>query len=140
MCDHRCRVSPLIRFTKTDCRHAAVGVIPAVALIASGHLTIGVAFAIGLLPTSLMGIAPRRRLRVVYGIVGCLFGVGIFFGAVIFNSFELLGTAILFFSVCFGATVFASTRPAGGVLLGILIPALGVGTGYTIGDAAGLML
>ena len=116
-----------------------MGVIPAVVLIAFGHLTIGVAFAIGLLPTSLMGIAPRRRLRVVYGIVGCLFGLGIFLGALIFNSYDLVATALVFFVVCFGATVLASLRPAGGVLLGILIPALGVGTGYTIADAAGLM-
>ena len=87
-----------------------------------------------------MGIAPRRRLRLVYGIVGCLFGLGIFFGALIFNSYDLVATALAFFVVCFGATVLASLRPAGGVLLGILIPALGVGTGYTIVDAAGLMV
>ena len=132
-------MTQFVRFTRQDCRHAAVGVIPAVALIASGHLTIGVAFAIGLLPTSLMGIAPRRRLRVVFGIVGCLFGLGVFLGALIFNSYDLVATALVFFVVCFGATVLASSRPAGGVLLGILIPALGVGTGYTIADAAGLM-
>jgi hypothetical protein len=132
-------VSQYVRFTKQDCRHAAVGVIPAVLLIAFGHLTIGVAFAIGLLPTSLMGIAPRRALRVVYGIVGCLFGVGIYLGAVIINSTDLGETALLFFVICFGATILASSRPAGGVLLGILIPALGVGTGYSIADAAGLM-
>jgi len=140
MWDHRCSVSQLVRFTRQDCRHAAVGVVPAVVLIASGHLTVGVAFAIGLLPTSLMGIAPRRRLRVVYGIVGCLFGLGVFLGALIFNSFDLFATALVFFVVCFGATVLASSRPAGGVLLGILIPALGVGTGYVIADAAGLMV
>ena len=75
-----------------------MGVIPAVVLIAFGHLTIGVAFAIGLLPTSLMGIAPRRRLRVVYGIVGCLFGIGIFLGALIFNSYDLVATALVFSS------------------------------------------
>lgn len=138
--DHSWSVSQLVRFTRQDCRHAAVGVIPAIVLISLGHLTIGVAFAIGLLPTSLMGIAPTRRLRVVYGIVGCLFGLGILLGAAVFNSYDLVAAALIFFAVCFGATVLASMRPAGGVLLGILIPALGVGTGYTIADAAGLMV
>ena len=133
-------MTQLVRFTRQDCRHAAVGVIPAVVLVASGHLTIGVAFAIGLLPTSLMGIAPRRGLRVLYGIVGCLFGLGVFAGAWIFNSLDLVAAALIFFVLCFGATVLASSRPAGGVLLGILIPALGVGTGYVIADAAGLMV
>jgi hypothetical protein len=140
MCDHPCSMSQLVRFTRQDCRHAALGVIPAVVLIALGHLTAGVAFAIGLLPTSLMGIAPRRRVRVVFGIVGCLFGLGIFVGAVIFNAFDLVPAALVFFVVCFGATGLSSLRPAGGVLLGILIPALGVGTGYTIADAAALMI
>jgi len=117
-----------------------VGVLPAVVLIASGHLTIGAAFAIGLLPTSLMGIAPRRRMRVLYGIIGCLFGLGVLLGALIVNSYGLVVTALVFFVICVGATVLASSRPAGGVLLGILIPALGVGTGYAVADAAGLMV
>jgi hypothetical protein len=109
-------------------------------LIALGHLTAGVAFAIGLLPTSLMGIAPRRKLRLVYGVVGCLFGLGIFLGALIISSRSTAETAVLFFAVCFSATILASLRPVGTLLLGILIPSLGVGTGYTTSKAAALMV
>jgi uncharacterized membrane protein YccC len=129
-----------IRFTRADSLHAAIGVVPAFVLIALGHLTPGVAFAIGLLPTSLMGIAPRRRLRVLYGIIGCLFGVGILVGATINSSHTAIVSASLFVVICLGATVVAARRPAGAVLLGILIPSLGVGTGYTVDRAAGLMV
>jgi hypothetical protein len=133
-------VAEYIHITRDDTLHAALGVIPAFVLIATGHLTVGVAFAIGLLPTSLMGIAPRRKLRLVYGIVGCLFGLFIFVGALIINAHDIFETALLFFVICFLATVLASTRPVGTLLLGILIPALGIGTGYAISKAAGLMV
>ena len=129
-----------IQLTKDDCLHAGFGVVPAFFLIAFGHVTVGVAFAIGLLPTSLMGIAPTRKLRVVYGAVGCLFGFGILLGALIVDWDEVLATALLFFVICFSATVLASLRPAGALLLGILIPSLGVGSGYTVSKAAGLMI
>jgi uncharacterized membrane protein YccC len=117
-----------------------VGVAPAFVLIALGHLTPGIAFAIGLLPTSLMGIAPTRRLRVLYGIIGCLFGVGILVGATVYTSHSAVVSACLFVVICLGATMLAARRPAGAVLLGILVPALGVGTGYTVSKAASLMI
>jgi hypothetical protein len=131
-------VSEYIRFTRADSLHAAVGVAPAIPLIALGHLTPGVAFAIGLLPTSLMGIAPRRKLRVLYGIIGCLFGVGILVGATINSAHIPVVSAGLFLVICLGATMLAARRPAGTLLLGILIPSLGVGTGYEVSKAAAL--
>jgi hypothetical protein len=44
-----------IQFTRQDTLHAAIGVIPGFLLICFGYLTPGIAFAIGLLPTSLLG-------------------------------------------------------------------------------------
>ena len=132
-------MSRYIQFTRQDTLHAALGVIPGFVLIAAGDLTVGIAFAIGLLPTSLMGIAPRRKLRLVYGIVGCLFGLGILLGALIINAHDILETAVLFLGICYGATILASKRPVGTLLLGILVPSLGIGTGYSISKAAGLM-
>ncbi|HET6849894.1 MAG TPA: FUSC family protein [Gaiellales bacterium] len=129
-----------IRFTRADVLHAAVGILPAVPPVALGYLTPGVAFMIGLLPTSLMGIAPTHRLRIIYGLVGCLFGVGILVGAAINSTHEAGVSAAMFFVICVGATMFAATRPAGAVLLGILVPSLGVGTGYEVSRAAALMV
>ena len=42
--------------------------------------------------------------------------------------------------ICFLATILASLSPVGPLLLGILIPSLGVGTGYHTSEAAGLMV
>src|SRR4051812_13239862 len=117
-----------IHFTKEDTVHAALGVIPAFLFVAFGHLTVGVAFALGLLPTSLLGFAPQRRMRIVFGIVGCLFGLGIFLGALIIDTHNIVETSVLFVVICFVATVLAAKRPAGGVLLNTLIPSLGIGT------------
>ncbi len=129
-----------IQFTRQDSIHAALGVIPAVILILSGHLSAGIAFAIGLLPTSLLGIAPTRKLRLIYGLVGCLFGIGVFVGSRIVNFHTTLGTALIFIIVSYVATILAAKRPAGGLLLSLTIPSMAVGTGYTTTKAASLML
>jgi Fusaric acid resistance protein-like len=133
-------MSKYIQFTRDDTLHALLGVVPAFILVALGHITLGIAFAIGLLPTSLMGIAPTRKRRAIYGIVGCLFGVGVFLGSLIATWHSVYLTAAIFFVVCFVATLFASRWAAGGLLLSIVIPSLAVGTGYTRPDAFGLML
>jgi hypothetical protein len=133
-------MSKYIQFTRDDTLHAALGVIPAFILVALGHITLGIAFAIGLLPTSLMGIAPSRRHRLIYGVVGCLFGVGVFLGSLIATWHSVYLTAAIFLVVCYVATLLASRRPVGGLLLSIVVPSLAVGTGYTRSDAFGLML
>lgn len=85
-----------IQFTKQDTMHAALGVIPAFLLICFGYLTPGIAFAIGLLPTSLLGIAPSRKLRLIYGILGCLFGAGVYVGSYIVNLHNIWVAALIF--------------------------------------------
>jgi hypothetical protein len=129
-----------IQFTREDTRHAFLGVIPGFILVALGHLTLGIAFSIGLLPTSLLGIAPTRKRRVIYGAVGCLFGVGVMLGSLVATWHGVYLTAAVFLVVCFVATVRAARRPVGGLLLSIVVPSLAVGTGYTRPDAFGLML
>jgi hypothetical protein len=68
-----------------------------------------------------LAFASTRRtggtVSVLYGIVGCLFGFGIFVGALIVNAREVFATAVLFFAICFAATILASKRPVGTVLL-----------------------
>jgi hypothetical protein len=129
-----------IHFTRQDTLHAAIGVIPAFLLICFGYLTPGIAFAIGLLPTSLLGIAPSRKLRLVYGILGCLFGVGVYVGSYIVNLHTIWAAATIFLVVSFAATVVSSKRPAGGLLLALLIPSLAVGTSYSSSEALGLTI
>jgi hypothetical protein len=129
-----------IQFTRQDTLHAAIGVIPAFSLICFGYLTPGIAFAIGLLPTSLLGIAPSRKLRLIYGILGCLFGAGVYVGSYIVNLHNIWAAASIFLVVSFVATVISSKRPAGGLLLALLIPSLAVGTSYSSSEALGLTI
>jgi hypothetical protein len=133
-------MSKYIQFTRDDTLHAFLGVIPAFILVALGHITLGIAFAIGLLPTSLLGIAATRKRRLIYGVVGCLFGVGVLLGSLIATWHDVYLTATIFLVVSYVATLVASRRPAGGLLLSILVPSLAVGTGYARSDAFGLML
>ena len=129
-----------IQFTRQDTLHATIGVIPAFLLICFGYLTPGIAFAIGLLPTSLLGIAPSRKLRLIYGILGCLFGVGVYVGSSIVNLHNIWIAATIFLVVSFAATIVSSKRPAGGLLLALLIPSLAVGTSYSSSEALGLTI
>ena len=129
-----------IQFTRQDTLHAAIGVIPGFLLICFGHLTPGIAFVIGLLPTSLLGIAPSRKLRLVYGLFGCLFGVGVYVGSYIVNLHNIWAAATIFLGVSFAATVVSSKRTAGGLILALLIPSLAVGTSYSNSQALGLII
>jgi hypothetical protein len=134
------RTPKIIQFTRADVLHALFGVVPAFFLVLSGHLTWGIAFAIGLLPTSLLGFAPKRKHRIAYGLVGCGFGVGVLMGSLIVNWHGVWLTSAIFIAVSYGATVLSVRRPAGGVLLSILVPSLAVGTGYAQGEALALMV
>jgi hypothetical protein len=129
-----------IQFTKQDTLHALIGVIPGFVLICFGFLTPGIAFAIGLLPTSLLGIAPSRKLRLIYGILGCLFGVGVYVGSFIVDLHNIWIAALIFLVVSFVATIVSSKRPAGGLLLALIIPSLAVGTSYSSSEALGLTI
>jgi hypothetical protein len=134
------RMTKSIQFTRQDTLHAALGVIPAFLLITFGSVTAGIAFAIGLLPTSLLGIAPSRKLRLLYGLLGCLFGVGVYVGSSIVKLHNIWIAALIFFVVSFAATIVSSTRPAGGLLLALLIPSLALGTSFTTAEALGLTI
>jgi uncharacterized membrane protein YccC len=48
--------------------------------------------------------------------------------------------AVLLFAVSYSATQIASRRPAGGLLLSIIVPSIAVGTGYATHEALGLMV
>jgi hypothetical protein len=61
-------------------------------------------------------------------------------GALITNWHGVYLTALVFFVVSLGATVLSARRPAGGLLLSILVPSMAVGTGYTKSEAFGLMI
>jgi hypothetical protein len=117
-------------FSNKDALHAALSVIPSVIMILMGSVTYGIAFAIGTLPTSQLGIAPKRKQRIMYSILGCLFGVGILLGSYIAKIDNIWLVGLVFFIISFLSAVSASRRQAGVILLALILPALSVGFGF----------
>jgi hypothetical protein len=118
-------------FSKEDGIHAALAVIPSIILILLGNLSFGIALAIGTLPTSQLGIAPKRKQRIAFSILGCLFGIGIYIGSFValINSIWMAG--LVFFVVAFISAVLAARKPIGAIMLALILPAMTVGFGFS---------
>lgn len=132
--------SQLYIFSKDEMLFAAGCVIPAFALVVSGEVYYGIPFAIGVLPTALLGIAKSRKQRFINVALGCVFGLGIYIGAQLAGLDAIWLTAIIFFALSYASSLVASRRKIGVVLLVLLLPSLGVGLGYDIQSAFGLAL
>lgn len=118
-------------FSKTDGIHAVLSVIPSIILILSGNVSLGVAFAIGTLPTNQLGIAPKRKQRIMFGLLGCIFGVGILTGSYVALLDNAWSIGLVFLALAFLSAVIASRRPVGAVLLSLILPAIAVGIGFS---------
>ena len=89
-------------FSNKDALHAALAVIPSLAMILAGNVTGGIAFAIGTLVTSQLGIAPKRKQqKIAFSIMGCLFGVGILIGSFIakLDSIWVIGGLFFYYRI-----------------------------------------
>jgi len=130
-----------IVFSKTDGLHAALNMIPSFILILSGNLTAGIAFALGTIPASQLGVAPNRKKRVIFSLISCVFGLGIIGGSLVLHSMSLWLAAITFFIVAFLASDIAAKKPIGIVMLAFFLPALAVGYSYnpSVGLSLGLV-
>lgn len=133
-------VASKLAFSSSDALHAFFGVLPAFVLILQGNVPVGVAFAIGLLPASLLGIGASRKLRVIYAIFGCMFGLGVFAGSLLtlLPSIWLAGLALA--AVAYSSVQLAAKREIGVVLLALVVPSIAVGLGYEPSTAVGLSL
>lgn len=118
---------------------AARGVVyvaPA-AIVAASDPARGFALAIGVLPAALMGLAPKRRGRLVIGLSGPLIGIPIFLGTVLAGAPVLAVVAIFFAGV---ASVWLAQRARLGVIaMTLALPMIAVGLSYDdIGKGAGI--
>ena len=128
-----------IRWARADARHAALSVLPAVAIIVTVDVKAGVLAAIGLLPVCLVGIAPQRRQRILVGIVGLLFAAGVVVGSVLIQVHALAVIGI--FVLCFLSASLAAKKAAGLIVTAIVMPAVAIGMSYdSISDGLGLAL
>lgn len=117
-------------FSPSDALHAAIAVIPSVILISTGNIAFGLAFAVGTLPTNQLGIAPKRKQRILFSILGCIFGLGIYIGSFIGLLDYFIAIGLVIFVISFLSAIIAARRPLGVILLSLVLPALAVGLGF----------
>lgn len=120
---------------------AVLGLVYAVpaGLVAYGDVSRGAAFAVGVIPAAILGLAPTRRLRLRTCALGIMTGVPLILGSAVSNSAVLAVAAIFVLAV--GTVVLARAAPIGSIVLVLSLPMAGVGLSYAeLRDSLGLAL
>lgn len=114
----------------------AVAVLPAVIVTANGNLKVGLALAIGILPSAIIGLQPTRRKRIVSLMVGALFGLSIILGSWL-ARWEIVAVVGLFLLAVVAARL-ASRWAIGLLAMNLILPLVAIGFSYPdIKDAFG---
>ncbi|HEY0279351.1 MAG TPA: FUSC family protein [Solirubrobacterales bacterium] len=107
------------------------------AIIATGDPARGIALSVGVLPAAIVGLAPRRRGRLMVVVLGVLTGVPMLIGGLLAGVPVLAVAAIGALGV--GAALLAARVPVGRVAMVLSLPMVGIGLSYSdVGKAAGL--
>jgi len=113
--------------------------LPAALVALSGDPTKGLAWAMGILPAAIVGMAPRRRDRRRLILVGALFAVSIIVGSLLAQTTAT--TIIGIFLVAYGTALLASRKAFGLTAMTLCAPVAAIGLSYgDMGKAAGLGL
>lgn len=128
---------PGLAWSWDDAALGAAYALPA-ALVALSDPAHGLALSVGVLPASIIGLAPRRRGRVLVIVAGALTGVPMFIGGLLAGVPVLAVIAIA--ALAIGAVALARARPGiGRIAMALSLPMVGVGLSYSdVGQAAGL--
>ena len=125
-------------------RPAAAGALCAVpaAVLITSDVSAGLALAVGVLPASIVGVAPTRRERRRIFVVGALTGVCMLVGGALSAVPVLAVAAVALLGV--GTALLAARTPLGQVAMTLALPLVGIGLSYSdLGEAAaaaGLMV
>jgi hypothetical protein len=107
----------------------ALCALPAALVIVAVDATKGLAWAIGILPAAIVGMAPQRRDRSKLVMIGALFAVSIAIGSLISQTALLAILGI--FLIAYGSAVLASRVAFGALALALCAPVAAVGLSYT---------
>lgn len=114
----------------------ALIVVPA-AIVAAGDTSKGMAFAVGVLPAAVTGMAAVRRRRALLVLVGFAAAAAMFLGAVL--AHVPLIAVVGVFALAVGAAWLTDHSPLGRLAMVLALPLVGVGLSYSdLGQAAGL--
>jgi hypothetical protein len=126
-----------VAWSWADASRCAVCALPAALVVTSGDVSKGLAWAIGILPAAIVGMAPTRRGRLKVPVVGALFAVSVIVGSLLAHN--RVSAVIGIFFVGFGSAVLASRRRFGTVAMTLCAPVAAVGLSYSsLGKAAGI--
>lgn len=128
---------PAIRWSGSGALRGVAYVGPA-ALVTLADVSSGLAFAVGLIPAAVVGLAPTRRARWSTAVVGVLAGVPIVVGSVVAHVPVVAVAAV--FLLALATVELARHRPRLGLaLMSLALPMVGVGLSYTdVGEALGI--
>jgi hypothetical protein len=126
-----------VAWSWSDALRCGICTIPAALVVASGDVTEGLGWAIGILPAAIVGMAPTRRGRVKVPVVGALFAVSVMVGSLLSRNSVLAAVGI--FLVAYASAVLASRRRFGTVAMTLCAPVAAIGLSYSnLGKAAGV--
>lgn len=91
-----------------DAGRCAICAIPAALVTATDDPSKGLAWAIGILPAALIGMAPTRRARAKVMLVGALFGLSIVVGSLLARNAVVAMLGILL--AAYGSAVLAARQ------------------------------
>lgn len=106
---------------------AAVCTLPAAAVIVS-DVPRGFAYAVGVLPAALVGVAPTRHGRLAIVALGVLTGIPMFIGGVLAGVPVLAVAAIALLGV--GTAALAARSRIGLIAMTLSLPMVGIGLSY----------
>ena len=117
-----------------DAGWTAAGAAPAVAVIGTDHVAVGIALAIGLLPVGLMGVRPARRQRLGSAVIGTAFASMLLVGSLVSRAAVVAVAAMFALPLL---TTLSRVRPALRQLaLALFIPGVAIGLSFgAFGDA-----
>lgn len=128
--------APGLVWSWSDAALGAAYALPAAAVDIS-DVPHGAAFAVGVIPAAILGVAPTRRRRLAILVVGVLAGLSLLLGAILAAVPVLAVAALLLLGV--GAALLAARARAGRVAMVLALPMVGIGFSFTdVGQAVGL--
>lgn len=122
-----------------DWNSAALGLVYALpaGVVAYSDVARGAAFAVGVVPAAVVGLAPTRRARLKVVVLGVMTGVPLVLGTLV-SGIPWLAVAAMFLLSC-AAVILARSAPIGSVLLVLSLPLAGVGLSYRdLAESVGL--
>jgi Fusaric acid resistance protein-like len=117
----------------------ALCTLPAALVVLGGDPSKGLAWAVGILPAAIVGLAPTRRARLRLVLIGALFGVSVLIGSALVQT--TVTTVVGIFVVGYASAILASRSALGFVALTLCAPVAAIGLSYSdVGEAVWLSL